>query len=357
MDKDSEERDPGVADTGARPNRVDVAELLKRAAAVLREDFQRLGQIPHSGSSGLSREEVLRHFLNEHLPRRFSASSGFVVDAERSVSSQTDIIIYDALNAPVYLAAFNSMILGYDTVAVTIEVKSRLRKAHIAKAIADSALIRSMTQQLRPLQSAVLKDGTWEKVLEGGGVNPMATVFAYESSLSLRSIAAEWARLYSATPFGTQPTSFVVLDRGVVQLCAWHPGIGMAERQLFPVQTLPPLRASDGKPQSRVVYPRVSKDGKKVGILTGSVTGFPPGTKFFMTYEALGESTLDWFFHSILQYLSYWVRLREPDVPHFGGPMGTLTAEPLGVCVEVESDDARTASKEAVMRRLKELLA
>jgi hypothetical protein len=354
---DNHEADAKTPAPASKRGHLDVADLLNQAARVLREDFRRLGLIPHAATSGLSREEILRRFLNEHLPRRFSAASGFVVDAAHSVSRQTDIIVYDALNAPLYQTAFNSLIVGRDTVAATIEVKSRLTKSDLAKAIDDAIVIRSMTQQLRPLHRVVLNEGTRERVMEGDCLEPLSLVFAYKSDLSLASIARLWADIYPTSAFGTQLSGVVVLDKGVVHLSAWHPGLGLAERQLLPVLALPPLRLRDGQATSRVAFPRFDAGGVISGVQMGSPTTFPPGSKFFMTYEALGEDSLNWFFNTLLQYLSYYVRLSEPDIPHFSRPPSRLEVQPLAVCVELGGEGGGPPSGDAVLSRLKELLS
>jgi hypothetical protein len=344
-----------VEDSGTQ-KRVSVAELLSSAARVLREDFRQLGLIPQSASSGLSREELLRRFLNEHLPRRFAAASGFVVDGTGSVSRQTDIIVYDALNAPVYQNAFNSLIVGRDTVAAFIEVKSRLRSEHLRNAAEATSLIKSMVQQLRPLKRVLLKEGSEEKLLEGDAPEPLSVLFAYESDLSLESICREWAEMYSTVEFGTQLGAVVVLDKGVVHLAAWHPGIGMPEHGLLPVLALPVLRQQGATPASRLIFPRIK--GDDVEIHLGSATSFPPGSRFYMTFEALGERTLDWFFRALLQQLSFYAQLCDPGISHFSGDRTPPThVEPLGVCVEIDGASLAPASRAAVVERLKQLLS
>ncbi len=57
---------------------------------------------PHYGERGTESEIILQKFLNEHLPKRFSADTGLIIDDNNKISSQIDVIIYDSLNSPVY---------------------------------------------------------------------------------------------------------------------------------------------------------------------------------------------------------------------------------------------------------------
>lgn len=141
--------------------------------------------------------------------------------------------------------------------------------------------------------------------------------FAYESDLTLESICRAWAEIYPTVEFGTQLGAVVVLDKGVVHLAAWHPGIGMPERGLLPALALPVLRNQGAKPESRMLFPRFQ--GDEVEIRMGSPTPFLPGSRFFMTCEELGEGTLVWFFRALLQQLSFYAQLTDPGIAHFGG--------------------------------------
>src|SRR2546425_798666 len=99
------------------------AELLRAAAKVLRADFQRIRQsIPHAGEKGRETEGLLIEFLNDHLPKRYSAPRGFVVDTDGGVSPQTDVIIYDRLDALTCKGGEENLIVPHDNVAAVVEV-------------------------------------------------------------------------------------------------------------------------------------------------------------------------------------------------------------------------------------------
>jgi hypothetical protein len=57
-------------------------EVFERAARKLRASFEELANVPHRGEKGSQAEEIVRRFLNEHLPRRFAAAGGFILAPE-----------------------------------------------------------------------------------------------------------------------------------------------------------------------------------------------------------------------------------------------------------------------------------
>jgi hypothetical protein len=113
---------------GVAMQQVTRQQIFAQAAKKLRQDFEELSTVPHAGLKGHEAEEIVRKFLKGHLPKRFDVGSGFVIDPGDNVSKQTDLIIYDALNCPVYRASENAAIIPSDNVASVIEVKSRLGK-------------------------------------------------------------------------------------------------------------------------------------------------------------------------------------------------------------------------------------
>ena len=112
-----------------------IASLFADAAKVLRAELEFIRQSnPHPGEKGAEVEEILKKFLNNHLPQRFRASSGIVLDEGNRLSWQTDIIVYDALASAVYRAADRLQIVSASVTAAVVEVKSALTKEELADA-------------------------------------------------------------------------------------------------------------------------------------------------------------------------------------------------------------------------------
>jgi len=73
--------------------RVTRKEIFAQAAKKLRNDFDELSStILHSGVKGGEAEDLVRKFLQGHLPKRFDAGSGFIIDPHDGMSKQTDVI-------------------------------------------------------------------------------------------------------------------------------------------------------------------------------------------------------------------------------------------------------------------------
>ena len=127
--------------------RVTRKEVFAHAAKRLRQEFAELSTVPHNALKGSEAEELVRRFLREHIPKRFDVSSGFVIDPEDTVSRQTDIVVYDAFNCPVYRASENAGIFPSDNVAAVVEVKSRLTRERLREAFQNIAETKSLKKR------------------------------------------------------------------------------------------------------------------------------------------------------------------------------------------------------------------
>jgi Domain of unknown function (DUF6602) len=159
-------------------------ELLQSAAAQLRQDFEEIrGSNPHFGEGGAEAEQILAEFLRDRLPRRFDVQSGVVIGANGAVSSQTDLIVYDALDSPVYRKGPRVHIVPRDNVAAVIEVKSKLNKEELRDASVKVASVKSM----RPSPISLIDQPvTFSSMIMA---NTLGCVFAYDSYTSLDTLA------------------------------------------------------------------------------------------------------------------------------------------------------------------------
>ena len=119
-------------------------DLIQSAGKQLRQDFEEIkNNNPHAAESGAEAELILKTFLKDRLPRRFDIESGLVVGPGGAVRSQTDLIIFDALNSPVYRKGPKVHILPRDNVAVVIEVKSKVNKDQLRDAAKKIASVKN----------------------------------------------------------------------------------------------------------------------------------------------------------------------------------------------------------------------
>lgn len=262
-------------------NRPTRETIFRDAAKRLRMEFEDARNIPHSGERGKEGEEIIKNFLNKHLPKRFLAGSGFIIDNEDNVSKQTDVIIYDALNCPVYKSGEASLILPNDNVACVIEVKSKINKTNLKDAFQNI----SQAKQLRKTPS---NSTTGDLVI----TETLGIIFAFECETAPETIAENFYKLFRAVPWNEwqhHPNFITILDKGIITTASQLPG-------------------SD-QPSPAMIY--------------GIPPSIPEDTKLQIIYLAEMEATLDQFLRLLLAHLSYFRhRISHPGfewIPKPGG--------------------------------------
>lgn len=196
-----------------------VAGLFTDAAKLLRAQFEytRSSQ-PHAGSKGQAVEGILKDFLNAHLPRRFHATTGIVIDYDNSLSRQTDVIVYDALSSPIYQASEVSQIIPADSVAAAIQVKTSLDKETLREAYVNIASVKGLKK--RPASDI-------DRPPTGSPATTVATlgiVFAFDSSTTVETLAENVVELNKEYASKLWPDMIVVLDKGVITYGVGFPG-------------------------------------------------------------------------------------------------------------------------------------
>ena len=188
-----------------------IVDLFIEASKQLRYDFEEIKKNnPHYGESGAEVEIILRDFLNDHLPKRFAADTGCVIDDESNISMQTDIIIYDALNSPIIRKGKRVLILPNDNVASVIEVKSKLNKDELKDAAKKIASAKA-------LKKTPVNDGDQPVTMSPLVIErTFGVVFAYESYTSLKALSDNLIEINSEYPSNQWVDMIVVLDKGVV---------------------------------------------------------------------------------------------------------------------------------------------
>jgi Domain of unknown function (DUF6602) len=232
------------------------AEIFARAARRLRAEFEELAVVPHAASKGQEAERLLRGFLETHIPRRFAVGAGFILDPEGTVSRQTDVVVYDAFNCPVYHASEDAAIFPSNNVAAVVEVKSTL----------DGRELEDAWDKVEGIKSL-------KKTASTGGpffAQTAGFLFAFSSSLRLTAISEKYGELFRRKGIGHHLDAICVLDRGIVTLAARPRG--------FP------------------------------GWATATMEGFGgaagEGTHLAVSASQLGDHSLDGFFRLLLPRLS-----------------------------------------------------
>lgn len=188
-------------------------EIFEQAANRLRAAFEELRVVPHAAAKGAEGEVILRTFLNDHLPQRFKAGAGFIIDQKDNVSKQTDVVIYDAMNCPVYRASEQAAIFPADNVAVVVEVKSSLTKERLDDAAENIALAKSLWKT---------QASEWPFFVE---TRTVGCVFAFKSPLNLATLSDHFQDtiLEKARNIARSIDLVVVLDVGILSLVVYKP--------------------------------------------------------------------------------------------------------------------------------------
>jgi len=107
----------------------------------------------HKYEKGMRIELVLIEFLRDTLPGRYGVTRGEVVDSTGQVARQCDVIIYDALHAPVLNQSETSCILPAESVYAVIEVKPLLTRENLRKAVRALHSVKSLDRSATMLHS------------------------------------------------------------------------------------------------------------------------------------------------------------------------------------------------------------
>ncbi len=195
------------------------AKLLAAAGKRLQADFESIRAVPHAGERGRETQNALLTFLNRHMPKRFTATSGFVLDPHaNAVSPHLDAIIYDQLDALIFSPADDTYIIPNDNVAAVIEVKSTLSKRELTDAADHIAAAKALTK-LPPLPTDVPNEHGRLQLTGTRGI-----VFAYSSTTSLDSIADNLLEINASRDSDLWLDEIVVLGVGSISYCMYLPG-------------------------------------------------------------------------------------------------------------------------------------
>jgi hypothetical protein len=180
-------------------------EIFTQAARKLRQDFEELVAVPHNAAKGGEAERLVRAFLSQRIPKRFDVGAGFIIDPRDAISRQSDVIIYDAINCPVYRASEEAGIYPSDNVAAVVEVKSRLTKDKLREAFENIHSTKSLCK-------------TGEEAPGPLRTQTYAAIFAFNSDIAPDTISQTYSDLLTEFPLGAHPDLMLVLDRAVFSL-------------------------------------------------------------------------------------------------------------------------------------------
>ena len=192
-----------------------IAGLISKAAIKLRDDFEQIREtITHSGEKGGETEDKVREFLNGHMPKRFHATKGFVIDADSQMSDHQDVIIYDAQSSFVYKYDGANQIVSADAVAAIMEVKSVLNKSQLEEAFAKIEEVK----RLRKSPISGMDQKATASTLTTTGT--LGIILGFGTDTGLEKLAGHCVELNEKYETAHRPDIIVVLDVGVINYTA-----------------------------------------------------------------------------------------------------------------------------------------
>lgn len=109
----------------------------------------------HPGEYGVYREKICKRFLRQFIPNDFDISSGFVVNNIGLISTQCDIVIYHKETTPLISDYNNNFFFTNETVVAIGEVKSKLSKTELKKALNKLAICKQIRKNIK--EPSILK--------------------------------------------------------------------------------------------------------------------------------------------------------------------------------------------------------
>ena len=148
--------------------------------------------------------------MSRYSAKRFAAEKGFIIDDQNNITRQTDVIIYDASNSPIYRAQPDSLILPSDNVAAVIEVKSSLNKNELKDAAGKISAVKKLSKT--PITN-IDQPVTFSTLIT---TKTLGVVFAYDSTTSLETLAINLKEINEDIASGQWIDAVIVLDKGII---------------------------------------------------------------------------------------------------------------------------------------------
>lgn len=185
----------------------------------------------HRGEQGLRNEQVLIDYLREQLPPKYGVGRGEVVDSQGGVARQCDVVIYDALHAPMLQGRGPSRVFPAECVYAVIELKPLLNTETLGKAI---EVVHSAKRLDR---SATVPYHEGHRCYGAGAVNPpmFGAIFAVKRANLDRVVVPQLVEDCVSNPPTGRVDCVCVLDQALfyyfepdphgTELDAWNPTI------------------------------------------------------------------------------------------------------------------------------------
>ena len=103
---------------------------------------KKTGKLIHPGEFGTYRERALQDFLTYVTPSKLSIGTGFIIGHNDFISNQSDIVVFDKKTTPLIQTKENQTFFPIETTVAVGEVKSKLSKTELKKALRKLSKIK-----------------------------------------------------------------------------------------------------------------------------------------------------------------------------------------------------------------------
>ena len=134
--------------------RLDLRELFHRAQQEMLAQLHVGGLIEHGPTAGAATERHWIALFERYLPKRYRASSAFVIDSRGNRSRQIDIAIYDHFYSPLLFPQESAVHIPAESVYAVFEVKPSMSRPLVRDAAAKVASVRALHRTSATLISA-----------------------------------------------------------------------------------------------------------------------------------------------------------------------------------------------------------
>ena len=124
--------------------RIDLAEVFRRAQREMLAQLAMGGLIEHGPTAGAATERHWIALFERYLPKRYRASSAFVIDSRGNRSRQIDIAIYDHFYSPHLFPQESAVHIPAESVYAVFEVKPSMSRPLVRDAAAKVASVRTL---------------------------------------------------------------------------------------------------------------------------------------------------------------------------------------------------------------------
>lgn len=135
-------------------------ELYRKLSAKMQSDAVEIGVYDHPTAKGDGREDLVCNLLKERIGTTFGVSKAEVVDANGATTGEFDCAIYDQSVASSLHVMGNRRVVRVETLAMVIEVKSKLEAHHVDEYTNDGKGLDGLRRfyEPAPLLSLILNN-------------------------------------------------------------------------------------------------------------------------------------------------------------------------------------------------------